>query len=86
MAASVVPYFANDEGVRRIKVGVHELKCMGARAPFDHPHVYLDMGADNEILCPYCSTVYTYDEQLEATASDPAGALVTAYGANEHAD
>lgn len=86
MAASVVPYFANDEGVRRIKVGVRELKCMGARAPFDHPHVYLDMGADSEILCPYCSTVYAHDERLAATASDPAGALVTAYGASEHAD
>ena len=31
---------------------------MGARAPFDHPHVFLDMGADSQILCPYCSTLY----------------------------
>ena len=25
--------------VDKIYVGVKELKCMGARAPFDHPHV-----------------------------------------------
>ena len=34
---------------------------MGARPPHDHPHVYLDMGADSQILCPYCSTLYVHD-------------------------
>lgn len=80
MAGSVVPHFANDTGVDRIKVGVHELNCMGARAPYDHPHVYLDMGGDSEILCPYCSTVYVYDEKLAATESDPPGCIVTVSG------
>lgn len=83
MAGHVVPHFANDEGVERIRVGVHELNCMGARAPYDHPHVYLDMGQDKEILCPYCSTVYVYDETLEATQSDPAGAFVGVHGPAE---
>ena len=33
--------------------------CVSARsAPFDHPHVFLDMGDDREIICPYCSTLY----------------------------
>jgi uncharacterized Zn-finger protein len=85
MAASVVPHFANDGGVARIKVGVRELKCMGARPPYDHPHVYLDMGADTEILCPYCSTVYVHDEALDATASEPAGCLVAVHG-HAHTD
>lgn len=80
MAQSVVPHFANDQGVQRIKVGVHELNCMGARAPFDHPHVYLDMGADHEILCPYCSTLYVYDSALKATDLEPAGCCVTVGG------
>ena len=81
MASTVVPHFANDDGVQRVKVGVHELNCMGARPPYDHPHVYLDMGAENEILCPYCSTVYQYDESLSATDSVPPDCLVAVSGA-----
>ncbi|MDX2158732.1 MAG: zinc-finger domain-containing protein [Hyphomicrobiaceae bacterium] len=80
MAQSVVPHFANDQGVDRIRVGVHELNCMGARPPYDHPHVYLDMGTDHEILCPYCSTLYIYDGSLAPTESEPAGCCVTVHG------
>lgn len=80
MAASVVPHFANDSGVERIKVGVRELNCMGARPPFDHPHVYLDMGGDKEILCPYCSTVYEHAPGLAATETDPLDCLVAVSG------
>ena len=58
---SLVPHFANDQGVEKIYVGVKEFQCMGARPPFDHPHVYLDMGADGQILCPYCSTLFVHD-------------------------
>ncbi len=76
MAASVVPHFANDEGVEKIHIGVKEFQCMGARPPYDHPHVYLDMGADGEILCPYCSTLYVYDPRLGPTETEPAGACV----------
>ncbi len=76
MAASLVPHFANDKGAEKIFVGVKELQCMGARAPFDHPHVFLDMGVDNQVLCPYCSTLYLHDERLAATESDPADCLV----------
>jgi hypothetical protein len=42
----------------------------------DHPHVYLDMGDDGQILCPYCSTLYIHDPRLSADQSDPAGSLV----------
>ena len=40
--------------------------CVGAKPPFDHPHVFLDMGGDNEIICPYCSTLYRHDPSLDA--------------------
>jgi uncharacterized Zn-finger protein len=76
MASGPVPHLANDQGVEKIFVGVHELNCMGARPPFDHPHVYLDMGDDGQILCPYCSTLYIYDPRLSAVESDPRGAIV----------
>ena len=76
MASKFVPHLANDAGADKIFVGVKELNCMGARPPFDHPHVYLDMGSDSQILWPYCSTLFVYDPRLEPTESDPKGALV----------
>jgi uncharacterized Zn-finger protein len=78
MAQSLVPHFANDQGVERIQVGVKEFQCMGARPPHDHPHVYLDMGADGQILCPYCSTLYVHETRLAADQTDPKGCLVEA--------
>lgn len=77
MASSLVPHFANDQGVEKIAIGVKEFQCMGARPPYDHPHVYLDMGAETQILCPYCSTLYVHDARLDAGATEPAGCLVT---------
>ena len=76
MAASIVPHLANDQGVEKIFVGVKELNCMGARPPYDHPHVYLDMGSDSQVLCPYCSTLYVHDARLHADESDPKECLV----------
>lgn len=76
MAASVVPHLANDDGADKIFVGVKELNCMGARPPYDHPHVYLDMGGDTQVLCPYCSTLYVHDQRLDEHESDPKNAIV----------
>lgn len=80
MADTHIPHFANDVGAERIFIGVKEFNCMGARTPFDHPHVYLDMGADGQILCPYCSTLFIHDPRLAASESDPKGSLVTNIG------
>jgi uncharacterized Zn-finger protein len=71
MAQVLVPHFVNDKGVDRIKIGVKEFQCMGASPPHDHPHVYLDMGDETEMICPYCSTVFEYDGALKATESEP---------------
>jgi hypothetical protein len=49
--------------------------CTGANPPFDHPHVFLDMGGDNEKVCPYCSTLYRYSPKLTATETVPPGCL-----------
>lgn len=74
--ASLTPHFANDQGVERIAIGVREFQCMGARPPHDHPHVFLDMGAESQIICPYCSTLYAHDPRLAPDATEPAGCLV----------
>ena len=78
MAASLTPHFANDPGVEKIAIGVREFQCMGARPPYDHPHVYLDMGAESQILCPYCSTLYVHDPRLAPDETEPKGCLVDA--------
>jgi hypothetical protein len=46
--------------------------CVGAKPPFDHPHVFIDMGGDSEAICPYCSTLYRYDATLSSHAARPA--------------
>lgn len=71
MAVPSVPHFCNDVGVEKIHIGVKEFNCMGAKPPYDHPHIYLDMGSDNQIVCPYCSTLYLHDPILAADQSDP---------------
>ena len=78
MAHSITPHFHNTAGLARIEVGAKEFQCIGALPPFDHPHIFLDMGKDDEIVCPYCSTLYVYDARLHADESDPANAVVSA--------
>lgn len=74
MAGHAVPHFQNDGGHHAIEIGVREFMCVGANPPFDHPHVYLDMGADAEKICPYCSTLYRFNSKLGAAETAPAGA------------
>jgi len=40
--------------------------------------VYLDMGHDAQIVCPYCSTLFVHDAGLDATESDPPGCVYVA--------
>jgi uncharacterized Zn-finger protein len=77
MASGATPHFHNDDGHAVIHVGAREFMCIGAKAPFDHPHVFLDMGSDDEIICPYCSTLFRYRQSLHANETDPRGCLVT---------
>jgi uncharacterized Zn-finger protein len=71
MAENIVPHFHNDPGVAVIEIGAKEFMCVGAKPPFDHPHVFCDMGDDTEYVCPYCSTLYRYDPTLAPDAARP---------------
>jgi uncharacterized Zn-finger protein len=75
MADVGVPHFHNDPGVPVIHLGSREFMCIGARPPFDHPHVFLDMGSDDEIICPYCSTLFRYRAALGPGRAEPAECL-----------
>ncbi|WAJ30754.1 zinc-finger domain-containing protein [Antarcticirhabdus aurantiaca] len=75
MAGSLIPHFQNDAGHDVIEIGVTEFMCCGASPPFDHPHVFIDMGNDGEKVCSYCSTLYRYNPKLHADETQPAGCL-----------
>lgn len=75
MAGGIVPHFQNDAGHAAIEIGVKEFMCVGANPPFDHPHVYLDMGHDGDKVCPYCSTLYRYNPRLSARDTLPPDCL-----------
>ena len=71
MADRIVPHFHNNAGVTAITIGAKEFMCIGALPPFDHPHIYIDMGDEGEAICAYCSTVYRFDPALDPTTSVP---------------
>ena len=70
MADHSIPHFHNTAGVASVRIGAHEFMCMGALPPFDHPHIFLDLGSDTEVVCPYCSTLYKYDAGLKPGTAD----------------
>ena len=77
MTDHVVPHFHNTPGVGVIEIGTREFKCIGAIPPFDHPHVFLDMGSDEEIICPYCSTLFRHQAHLSRHTANPSDCALT---------
>lgn len=75
MAGHKMPYFHNSAGYPAIDIGVKKFMCVGAKPPFDHPHEYLEMGDETEIVCPYCSTLFRYQPHVKAMDTIPFGCL-----------
>ncbi|WP_029004635.1 zinc-finger domain-containing protein [Azorhizobium doebereinerae] len=75
MADHGIPHFCNDRGVGVIEVGAHEFMCIGATPPFDHPHIFIDLGSDPEAVCSYCSTLYRFNPALKAGTAKPEDCL-----------
>lgn len=71
MVASALPHFHNEPGVAAIEIGVKKFMCIGALAPFDHPHIYIDMGGETDAICSYCSTRFVYRAELGAHSIPP---------------
>jgi uncharacterized Zn-finger protein len=76
MAPRQTPKFHNDMGVPAIDIGAREFECTGALPPFDHPHIYIDMGDEAETVCPYCSTLFRYDPALPPDGARPSEAVL----------
>ena len=64
MSGDGYPKFKNDRGVPEICIGVREFMCIGESPPQDHPHVYINMGEADTVLCPYCATRFRFDPRL----------------------
>ncbi len=39
-------------------VSSKKVSCDGGGGALGHPKVYLEMGDENEIICPYCSKLF----------------------------
>jgi uncharacterized Zn-finger protein len=61
MSGGGYPKFRNARGVPEICIGVKQFMCIGESPPQDHPHVYINMGEADTILCPYCATRFRFD-------------------------
>ena len=70
-----IPHFHNVIGAPVIHVGSKEFMCIGERPPFDHPHIFIDMGADDDAICGYCGTHFRYRPSLGAGRAEPAECL-----------
>ncbi|MFL6777014.1 MAG: zinc-finger domain-containing protein [Sphingomicrobium sp.] len=66
-----LPVFSNPMGVRSIEIGVTAFDCIGLLPPHDHPHVYINMGEQADIQCPYCSTRYRFNPALRWNETIP---------------
>ncbi|MFG1420094.1 zinc-finger domain-containing protein [Roseixanthobacter liquoris] len=75
MAAHSIPHFCNDLGVAVVEVGAKEFMCIGAKPPFDHPHIFIDMGDETEAVCSYCSTLYRHNPALHDDEAKPEGCV-----------
>jgi len=71
MAHTAIAKFRNDLGLTQIAIGAKKFECTGATAPHDHPHIFLDMGEDDQIICPYCSTLFKHDKNLGTAQANP---------------
>ena len=77
--------FRNDLAVPEILIGVREFNCIGVSPPHDHPHVYLNMGNQDTILCPYCSTRFRFVSSLKPSEAVPPESIYTDLSVAEHA-
>ena len=69
------PHFHNQPGLPTLKVRARKFMCIGALPPFDHPHIFIDMGRESDIVCSYCSTRYVFDASLSGAVVEPAECL-----------
>jgi uncharacterized Zn-finger protein len=56
------------ERFETITVDTDRVACDGGGGPLGHPKVYLNLGEQGRVECPYCSRVYVLREGAEPRA------------------
>ena len=51
-----------------IEVDIKRVACDGGGGTLGHPKIYLEMGAANEVICPYCSRRFVFKERTVVDA------------------
>lgn len=75
MTEQRIPHFHNDRGLKELRIHAKEFMCIGARPPLDHPHIFIDIGAAQEAICPYCATRFVFDPSLPPGSAFPEDAV-----------
>ena len=44
-----------------VHVSEHRVTCDGGKGSLGHPRVFLEMGEDTEVTCPYCDRLFVLD-------------------------
>jgi len=57
MAAEILAHHtdANGNGTETIRVAGQRVACNGGGGALGHPQVWLNLGEEGAIMCPYCS-------------------------------
>ena len=59
-----------DNLIEIIEVESKLVSCNGGGGTLGHPQIYLQMGKDSEIVCPYCSRLFRFKKEITATPGD----------------
>lgn len=56
----------------KVRVNERKVCCHGNENDdsFGHPLIYLDMGEEENIACPYCEKTFVYDCTVEAVKEE----------------
>ncbi|MDP6803983.1 MAG: zinc-finger domain-containing protein [Rhodospirillales bacterium] len=52
-----------------IRTDSRTVRCDGGGGPLGHPAVYLKIGDEDAIVCPYCSRRYILDKDADQAVS-----------------
>ena len=52
-----------------IRTDSRTVRCDGGGGPLGHPAVYLKIGDEGAIVCPYCSRRYILDKDADQAVS-----------------
>ena len=50
------------------------VSCDGGGGALGHPRVWLEMGEDTEVECPYCDCLFILDSEKAKSQSQPSSA------------